>query len=39
MTEIEQSLHEQFAANLHTFRYRVTSALANNAKLASVDEN
>ena len=38
MTEIEQPLHKQFAANLHTFRHRVTSAPANNAKLASVEE-
>jgi hypothetical protein len=38
MTEIEQPLHKQFAANLHTFRYHVTSAPANKSKLASVAE-
>jgi hypothetical protein len=39
MTEIEQPLYKQFALNLRTFRFCVTSATTDDAKLASVEEN
>ncbi len=39
MTEIGQSLHEQFAANLHPFRSPVTRAATMRPKLASVGKN
>jgi hypothetical protein len=38
MTKIRQTLHEEFAANLHPVSSLVTRAAATRPKLASVDK-